>query len=69
MSVDYNKWLKRLDTQLNEQTNKNSIEVSKVVKATNKKCYHKTLGTTVIRAQWSLSSCAERLFSIHTNRR
>ena len=69
MSVDYNKWLKRLDTQLNEQTNKNSIQVSKIVKATHKKCYYKTLGTTVIRAQCSLPSCAERLFSIHTNRR
>ena len=23
-SIDYNQWLKRLDTRLNEQTNKNS---------------------------------------------
>ena len=36
-SKDYNKWLKRFDTQLNKQTNQNSIEVPKVVKPTNKK--------------------------------
>ena len=30
-SVDYNWWLKRLDTQLNESTNKNSIKAPKVV--------------------------------------
>ncbi len=36
--VDYNKWLKRrLDTQLNEPTILNSIEVPKVIKTTNKK--------------------------------
>ena len=30
-------WLKRLDTQLNEQTNQNLMKVPKVVKPTNKK--------------------------------
>ena len=35
--VDYNKWLKRLDIQLNEPTNQNLIKVSKVVKPANKK--------------------------------
>ena len=35
--VDNNKWLKRLDTQLNELINLNSIEVPKVDKPTNKK--------------------------------
>ena len=30
-------WLKRLDTQLNKQTNQNSLKVLKVVKTTNKK--------------------------------
>ena len=36
-SVDYNKWLKPLvDTQLNEPTNENLIEVLKVVRQTNK---------------------------------
>ena len=35
-SVDYNKWLKRLNTQLNKPTNQNLIKVPKVVKPTNK---------------------------------
>ena len=34
-SVDYNYWLKRLDTQLNETTNQNLIKVLKVVMPTN----------------------------------
>ena len=34
-SVDYNQWLKRFDTQLNEPKNQNSIKVPKV--DTNKK--------------------------------
>ena len=34
-SVDYNWWLKPLDTQLNEATNQNSIKVPKVVKPIN----------------------------------
>ena len=38
--VDYNEWLKRLDTQLNEQTNQNLIKVPKIVEPTNKKRYH-----------------------------
>ena len=32
--VDYNKWLKNLDTQLNEPINQNSLKVPKVVKPT-----------------------------------
>ena len=36
-SVDYNKLLKCLNTQLNEPTNKNSIKVPKVIKPTNNK--------------------------------
>ena len=36
LPVDYNYWLKRLNTQLNESTNKNLIKVPKVVKPTNK---------------------------------
>ena len=35
--VDNNKWLKRLDTQLNELINLNSIKVPKVGKPMNKK--------------------------------
>ena len=36
-SKDYNWWLKRLDAQLNESTNQNSMKVTKVAKPTNKK--------------------------------
>ena len=36
-SIYYYYWLKRLDFQLNEPKNKNSIKVQKVVKPTNKK--------------------------------
>ncbi len=32
--IDYNEWLKRLDTQFNEQTNQNSVKVPIVVKKT-----------------------------------
>ena len=35
--VDYNKWLKRMNTQFNKPTNKNLVQVLKVVKPTNKK--------------------------------
>ena len=45
--VDYNKWLKRLDTQLNNLTNQSLIKVPKVVEPTIRKCYYKTLGTRV----------------------
>ena len=36
-SIDYNYWLKRLESKLNEQTNNNSIEVPKVAQPINKK--------------------------------
>ena len=36
-SVDYNLWLKRFYTKLNDPTNQNSIKVSKVVEPTDKK--------------------------------
>ena len=36
-SVDNNSWLKRLNSQLNEPTNHNSIKVPKNVKPTNEK--------------------------------
>ena len=39
-----------LDTQINQPTNQNAIKVSKVVKPSNKKQYHKTLGTSVINS-------------------
>ena len=31
-SVDYNKWLNRLNTQINKPANKNSVKVPKVIK-------------------------------------
>ena len=46
-SIDFNKWLKRFDTQLNELTNLNSIKVPKVVEPTNKK-------TNIIIKRWGL---------------
>ncbi len=35
--IDYKYWLKRLDSQLNEPTNQNSLKVIKVGKTTNMK--------------------------------
>ena len=35
--VDYNYWLKLLNTQLNKPTNQHTVEVPKVIKPTNKK--------------------------------
>ena len=49
-SFDFIYWLKRLDSQLNEQTNQNSIKVPKVVKQRYKKRYYKTLETIVINS-------------------
>ena len=43
-SVDYNYWLKCLDTQFNEATHENSIKVPKVFKQTNKKTSWYNLG-------------------------
>ena len=52
ISVNYNFYLKRLDTQLNEPTNQNSILVPKVVKPTNKKrLWYKCNKTTSTRSQ------------------
>ena len=49
-SIDYNRWLNHLDTQLNEPTNNSSMKVSISLhdKPTNKKTNHKTLETSVI---------------------
>ena len=55
-SVDYNYWLNRLDTQLNESTNQNSLKVPKVVKLTNNKTSLKILGTNAIKSPLSHSS-------------
>ena len=56
--VDYIFWLKRLDTQLNESTNQNSIKVPNVVESTN---IYKTLGTSVIYNPMSPSSLGSHL--------
>ena len=44
------------DTQLNEPTNQNLTKVPKVLKPTNKKCYYKTLGTSVLKSSMSSPS-------------
>ena len=49
-SVDENYWLKRLNTQFNESTNQNSVvQPSQRLR----KCYYKTLGTSVINSSLS----------------
>ena len=53
-SVDYNQWLKRLNTQLNELTNKNSMKVPKVVSQQIKKRYYKTLVASVLSVRNSV---------------
>ena len=57
-SLDYNLWLKCLDTQLYEQTNQNIIKFPKVVEPMNKKALFKALGISVInqegRGQWGV---------------
>ena len=52
-SVDHNKWLKRLNTQLYEPTNQNSKKVPKVVSQQIRKRYYKSLGTSVINSPLS----------------
>ena len=43
-SLEYNKWLKRLNAQLNEPTNHYTLKVPKVFKPTNKKTLYTTFG-------------------------
>ena len=43
-SVEYNYWLKRLNTQNKERTSQNSVNVPKVVKPTNKKTFFLNFG-------------------------
>ena len=43
-----------MDTQLNEPTYHDSIKVPKVIKQTSKKCYYKTLRTSVINSPMPL---------------
>ena len=46
-SVDFNKWLKRLDIQLDKPTNQISLKDSKVVSYRIRRRYYNTLGTSV----------------------
>ena len=46
-SLDYNYWLKRFDTQLNEPTNQNSIKAPMLLSKRKRKRYDKTSGTSV----------------------
>ena len=43
-SVDYNQWLKSLDSQVNKLTNPNEIAVPQVVEPTNKKTLLQNFG-------------------------
>ena len=64
LSVNYNWWLKRLDTKLNEPTNQNSIKVPKIVNQTNRKRYHLTLGTSVMNSPMSLPTQKVNTFHV-----
>ena len=64
-SVDYNYWLKRLNTQLSEPTNQNSIKSPQSFLRSLqriRKHYHKTLGTKVINIPMSPPSPTTILF-------
>ena len=52
--LDY--WLKRLDTQLKESTNQNSIKYPKLLSQLIRERYNKILGTSVINSQISSPS-------------
>ena len=52
-SLDYNKWLKRLDTHFNEPTNQNLIKVKKLLGQQIRKSFHYTLGISVINSPLS----------------
>ena len=56
LSVDYNYGLKRLNTEVNESTNQNSLISPKLLNKRIRKCYYKTLGTSVIKSPMSPSS-------------
>ena len=47
ITLTQNKYLKRLNTQLNEPTNQNSRKSSKIFGQRIRKRYYKTLGTKV----------------------
>ena len=53
-SADYNKWLKRLNTQLNDPTNQNSLKYPKLLSQRIKKRFYQTLWTSVINNPFPL---------------
>ncbi len=63
-SVDYNHWLKRFNTQLSKQTNKNSINSPKLLSQQIRKKYYKTLGTSVINSPMSPPSLDLLMFVV-----
>ncbi len=52
-SVDKNKWLKTLNTQLNKPTNQNSVNTVKFLSQQIRKRNCKTFGTSVINSPLS----------------
>ena len=46
--VDYNQWMKRLNTLANEPTNQNSIKFLKFFSQQKRKRYYRTLGISLI---------------------
>ena len=52
-SVENNYWLKRLDTQLNEQTFQIQEGPKRLLRKRIRKRYYKTLGTSVINSPMS----------------
>ena len=63
--VDYIKGLKRLDTQLNKPTNQNLLKSPKFLSQQIRKCYYKTLGTSVINSPLSPLSLSQILPFYH----
>ena len=58
-SVDYNQWLERLNTQVDEPIIQNSIKVPEVIIHRIRKLYCNTLGTSVINSLMSPSLFAK----------
>ncbi len=50
LSIDYNLWLKRVDTKSNKLINQNSFKFPKLLSYRIRKRYCKTLGTSVINS-------------------
>ena len=53
ITVEYNCWLDRSDTQLNNQTNQNQLKSRKLLRQRVNKRYHDTFGTKIINRPMS----------------